>query len=72
MYTLIDTFNARPLSRHRSLLNALRASYKHARAVERFNGSGAYVKYGITEPDGSPVDYYDLRNAEETLRFERL
>jgi len=72
MYTLIDTFNDRPLSRHRSLLAAVRAKGKHLRAIRRRNGENSYLTYEVTGPDGATVDYYDRINAEETVRFERL
>ena len=71
-YTLIDTFNSSIISRHRSLLAAVRASGQHARAIRRRNGGNAYVTYEITGTDGKKVDYYDLINAEETVRLERI
>lgn len=72
MYTLTDTFNRCPLSRHRSLLAAVRAEGKHARAIERRYGPNSYLTYEITGPDGKRVDYADLIEAKETVRWERL
>lgn len=72
MFTLIDTFNNSIISRHRSLLNAVRAKGKHLRAIRRRCGQNSYLTYEVTGPEGSPVDYNDLINAEEDVRFERL
>jgi hypothetical protein len=72
MFTLTDTFNNNIISRHRSLVAAVRAKGKHARAIRRRNGQNSYVTYNITGPDGAAVDYYDLINAEETVRWERM
>lgn len=71
MYTLTDTFNHRLISRHRSLLAAVRAKGKHLRTLRRANGPNSYLTYEVTGPDGKRVDYYDLINAEETMRWER-
>ncbi len=72
MFTLTDTFNNRPLSRHRSLVAAVRAKSKHFKAIRRRNGENSYVTYEITGPDGAAVDYDDLINAEEAVRWERM
>jgi hypothetical protein len=72
MFTLIDTFNNSIISRHRTLVAAVRAKGKHARAIRRRNGQNSYLTYEITGPDGEAVDYYDLINAEETVRCERI
>lgn len=72
MYTLTDTFNNHTISRHRTLLAAVRAKGKHLRAVRRRNGSNSYLTYEITGPDGKKVDYDDLIEAEETVRCERI
>lgn len=49
MYTLVDTFNSRTISRHRTLEAAVLAHRRHAQAVRRHNGAKAYI----------PVDYID-------------
>ena len=72
MFTLTDTFNNRPLSRHRTLVAAVRSKGKHLRAFRRRNGQNSYLTYEITGPDGAAVDYYDLINTEEAVRCERI
>lgn len=42
-YLLIDTFNRRLISRHRSLATAVAADRKYARAVKRANGRDSYI-----------------------------
>lgn len=49
MIALFDSFNRRTISRHRTLEAAVLAHRKHARAVRRANGPGAYI----------PVDFVD-------------
>ena len=71
MYTLTDTFNNYPISRHRTLLAAVRAEGKHLRTIRRANGPNSYLTYEITGPDGKRVNYEDLIEAEETIRYER-
>lgn len=71
MYTLHDTFNDYPISRHHTLLNAARAKRKHARAIRRRNGGNAYVSYAIRDNDGDAVNYYDLIATEQQLDMER-
>lgn len=71
MFTLTDTFNNVPLSRHHTLIAAVRARRRHARAIRRRNGPGSYVTYEITGQDGKRVDYNDLVDAEMTVDSER-
>lgn len=71
MYSLLDTFNNVTVSRHRTLIAAVRAKRKHARAIRRYNGPGSYVTYEITGPDGKRVDYNDLISAEMTVDSAR-
>lgn len=54
MIALFDSFNSRVISRHRTLAAAVLAHRKHARAVRRHNGLGAYI----------PVDYVDTRTGK--------
>lgn len=70
MFTLTDTFNNVTISRHHTLIAAVRAKRKHARAILRRNGHGSYVPYEITGQDGSRVDYNDLISAEMTVDSE--
>ncbi len=72
MFTLTDTFNNSIISRHRSLLAAVRAERKHARAIRLRNGGNAYVTYKITKPDGSGIDWSELQEAREAVRCENL
>lgn len=72
MFTLTDSFNSCIISRHRTLLAAVRAKSKHLRAIRRRCGPSSYVTYEITGPAGAAVDYYDRINAEETVRCERI
>lgn len=51
MIALFDSFNSRVISRHRTLEAAVLAHRKHARAVRRASGPGAYI----------PVDFVDTR-----------
>jgi hypothetical protein len=71
MFTLHDTFNDYPISRHRTLLAAVRARRKHARDISRRNGGNAYVTYAIRDGDGDAVNYYDLIATEQQLDMER-
>jgi DNA helicase TIP49 (TBP-interacting protein) len=71
MFTLHDTFNSIVISRHHTLLNAVRAKRKHARNLDRRNGGNAYVTYAIRDGEADPVDYYDLIAAEHMLDMER-
>ena len=64
MYTLIDIFNDRVISRHRTLEAAMRAEIKHDKAVKKHNGTSSYIPTGILTPAGEPVDadtYNELR-----------
>lgn len=67
MFRLIDTFNARPLSNHRTLDAAVKAQAKHSRAVSKANGAGSYIPKKIIEViDGeeTEVDSRDIMAAE--------
>jgi hypothetical protein len=66
-YILNDTFNGRPISRHRTLTGAVRAKILHARQVTKANGRGAYLTYSITTEDGSFVDRDLYEQACETI-----
>lgn len=63
-YTLLDTFNDRVISRHRTLEAAVRAEIKHDKAVKKHNGQSCYIPTAILTPAGEPVDadtYNELR-----------
>lgn len=71
MYTLHDTFNTRPISHHRTLLAAVRARRKHARAIRRRNGPNSYVTYAITDDADERVPSCEIETAEHVLDMER-
>ena len=71
MYTLHDTFNDHPISRHRCLFAAVRARRKHARAVRRRNGPNSYVTYSITDDAGERVPSCEIETAEDVLDMQR-
>jgi len=52
---LTDTFNARQISRHRTVAAAVAARTKHLRAVRRANGPGSYLTYSIKASDGADI-----------------
>jgi hypothetical protein len=66
MFTLIDSFNHTVISRHRTLLNAVKAKLSHIRAIERRYGPNSYVTYEITE-HGKRVGIGDIHNAEQCI-----
>ena len=47
MYTLIDTFNNRELSRHRTLKAAVNAEFRMNRLIKRINGPTSYLPMQI-------------------------
>jgi hypothetical protein len=62
MYQLIDTFNERLISRHRTLDALARAERRFDRAVKRNNGPGSYIPTGVLAPDGTRIDLTDDRD----------
>jgi deoxyribodipyrimidine photolyase-like uncharacterized protein len=68
MIILTDTFNGRQISKHRTVLAAVRAEMKHSRDVERRNGKGHYVWYNITSSDGSDIAE-EIMDAKMSLDF---
>lgn len=70
MITLHDTFNDRLISRHRTLIAAVRAQRKHLSAVEKRNGKGAYLTYAFRE-NGTPVSADELMAAKQVVDSER-
>lgn len=61
MITLTDTFNNTVISRHRTILAAVRAERKHLRAVKRANGKDSFLTYKITGPGVTPEAITDAR-----------
>ena len=71
MFHLIDTFNDRLISRHRTLLAAVKADLAYDRAVKRRNGNSSYIPtviVGVTHGEQTPVDGQDLYRAEQEAR----
>lgn len=66
MYELRDTFNDCTISRHRTLLNALKASRRHDAKVARASGATAYVPKAILIA-GKPVDPDEYCDAVDHL-----
>lgn len=56
MYHLIDLFNRRVLSSHRSHPAAEAAEVKYRRAVQRANGAGSYIPTCISNGRRAVVD----------------
>jgi len=61
-YTLIDSLNNREISRHKSVLNAVRAQYNHAAALSK--SEDGYVWYRILDSDGKEVNEHELTFAQ--------
>lgn len=70
MITLIDTFNGRSLSRHRTLENAVLAQRKHSAQVIKNNGPGAYLTYCF-EADGEPVGWEEIESVKMEIEVRR-
>lgn len=70
MITLIDTFNGRSLSRHRTLENAVLAQRKHSALVKKNNGPGAYLTYSF-EADGEPVACDEIEAVKMEIEVRR-
>lgn len=66
MYEVRDTFNNCVISRHRTLLNAMKASRRHDARVARANGATAYIPKKITF-NGKPVDPNEYCDAVDYL-----
>lgn len=68
MITLIDSFNNRIISNHRSLLNAVKAQYKHLNQVKKHNGKNSYLTYSFVE-NGYPVDFEEIEKCKMKLYY---
>lgn len=66
MYELIDTFNNRAISRHKSLDTLARAQQRHARAVRKNNGENSYIPYGY-RCDRKPLTDSELDSLRDLL-----
>jgi len=68
MFILRDTFNDVLISKHRTVLGAVKAQAKHIRAVRKHNGDNSYLTYSITSTDGNTDLYYEIAKAEDETR----
>lgn len=69
MYTLKDTFNNRVISRHRTIMAAVRADSRLARKIKRLFGNNSYLPTSILDNDGRPIttehpEFDDLAHAQ--------
>jgi hypothetical protein len=64
IYSLIDSFNDKHISDHRSLVNALKARQKHAKKWRKDNGAHAYVTYRIVKSDDTFITRDEMISAE--------
>jgi len=58
MYVLVDTFNNKLISRHRTEAAAGRACEKFQRAVKRANGKDSYIPTKICNVKEIDLDLY--------------
>lgn len=65
-YTLTDTFNDQVISRHFTVLAAVRAQTRHLRAVRKANGKNSYLTYSITSDDHCDISE-EIFDAEMSL-----
>lgn len=70
MIYLIDTFNRITISRHRTILAAVKAARAHDRAVKRANGRDSYIPTTFENSDGSPIDWDEVDECK--LRLDRF
>ena len=60
--TITDTFNGRVISRHRTVLAAVKAQTKHAKSVRKANGRASFLTYSITR-NGQPCGHDEITDA---------
>ena len=65
MYQLIDTFNDREISRHRTIAAAEGARRRHLARVKRANGPLAYLTYDIRRADGGKLSEAEYEEYEQ-------
>ena len=69
MIILNDTFNKKVLSRHRTVMAAVKAKNKHDRMIKRYNGQSSYVWYSIVDSNGEDI-YDEMMNCEVMIMQE--
>lgn len=67
MIHLIDTFNNRLISKHRTAKAAVGAKHAHLRAVKKANGQNSYLTYGFEYHTGEKVNTSVIHYAEHQL-----
>lgn len=67
MITLIDTFNNVVVSRHRNIQNAIKAMYKHIKAIQKYNSKDSYLTYEIRDSSGKKISNSNLETARDSL-----
>ena len=65
-YTLTDTFNNQVISRHFSVVAAVKNQTRHLRAVRKANGKNSYLTYSITADDHRDISE-EIFDAELSL-----
>lgn len=66
MITLHDTFNGHEISRHRSILAAVKAQRRHLARVRRANGPNSFLTYAFRK-NGKPFDADEITAAQMEL-----
>lgn len=67
MYALIDTFNDREISQHKTLEACAKAQSRHLDRVRRANGKDSYLTYSVRHADGTKLteaEQDDYRDAQ--------
>ena len=68
MFKLIDCFNNRTISRHRTLDAAVKAKMRYSKQLRKIYGTSSYLPMKITRTVNSKdfdIDEYDLMAAEQ-------
>lgn len=55
MYELYDTFNERVISRHRTIVNAVKADIRFNRRIKKYQGQSSYIPTQILDSCGNPI-----------------
>ena len=71
MIALFDTFNQTLISKHHSLVNAVKAQRKHLRAIRKHNGKSSYSTYGFAE-SGDENDLFHSGGAYPISGWKRI
>ena len=66
MIILTDDFNKITISKHKTVLNALKAQKRHSRGLKRRNGQNCFIWYSIDDEGGADIRE-ELEKAEDYL-----